>query len=323
MKIKLLHPLWTHIPAIGALVFIIVYTIVSGPLPSTAATHFDFHGVPNDWGSPYLGFGIIVGLSFLFIALSIFFDELWAKQEKGKKFNWFSLFDELTVGFLVGDYAGYIQYLKSGDSTFGFPWVLTFSIMGGLLILAVLLDFLRPFRPNPQKVTFSDTTRLEKDLEEKLKHNESFMYWQSQNPVWVTLLSIGLPVIMLAAAVVVWFEIPWVALVVALSGIMSVCMYGGLQTTVTRQEITVSFGIIGSKVLKLKTKEIASVELMDFAPIADFGGYGIRRNKEMWAYYMRGNKGIKLTTTNGKKFLIGSDKPEELYAVVQAVVKEK
>jgi hypothetical protein len=76
---------------------------------------------------------------------------------------------------------------------------------------------------------------------------------------------------------------------------------------------------LNSKVLRLKTGEIANAELMEFSPMADFGGYGIRFNKEMAAYYMRGNRGVKLTLLNGKKYLIGSDKPEELYAVMQAV----
>jgi hypothetical protein len=322
MKIKLFHPLWTHLPAVGALIFIIVYTIVSGPFPATVATHFDFSGTPNDWGSPYLGFGIPVGLSVLFIAISIIFDELWAKQEKKKTFNWFSLFDELTVGFLVGVQTGYVQYLNSGSTNLSFPWLLILIIAGGLLVLAVALDYLRPFHPSPQKVAFGDTNTLEKDLEEKIKRGESFVHWESQNPWWLSLLSLGMPLIMLVTAILVWFAIPWVSLVIILSGLSGLFMYGGMRTTVTRQDIIVSFGIIGSKVLKLKTEDITNIELMEFSPIADFGGYGIRINREMSAYYMRGNKGVKLTTTKGKKYLIGSDKPEELYAVTQAAVKK-
>jgi uncharacterized membrane protein len=112
MKTRLLHPLWAHVPAVAALIFIIVYTIVMGPLPSNAPIHWDFHGQIDNYGSPYLGFGIIVGLSVIFIGISVLFDELWARQEKRKRFNWFSLFDELTVGFMVGVYTGYLQYLN-------------------------------------------------------------------------------------------------------------------------------------------------------------------------------------------------------------------
>jgi hypothetical protein len=301
------------------LIFIIVYTIAMGPLPANAPLHWDFHGQIDSYGSPYLGFGITVGLSILFIGISILFDELWARQEKRKTFNWFSLFDEITVGFMVGVYTGYLQHLKSGNTSFSFPWVLVLVIAGTLLIAAVLLDRLRPFRPQA-KVPFGDTTARVKELAEKVKRGESFMHWESQNPFWVVLVTIILPVIMLVVAVVVWFSTPWASLVLLVVAVMMVFPYGGMQTTVTRQEISVRFGIIGLRVLRLKTEEIENIELKEFSPMADFGGYGIRFNREMSAYYMRGNRGIKLTTTKGKKYIIGSDNPEELYAVAQAAV---
>ncbi len=89
MKNKLFHPLWTHIPALGALIFFIVYTIAMGPLPSNAPIHWDFHGNIDSYGSPYLGFGLIVGLSLICIGIGVLFDELWAKQEKRKNLTGF------------------------------------------------------------------------------------------------------------------------------------------------------------------------------------------------------------------------------------------
>ena len=321
MKNKLANPLWTHLPAVAALIFAIVYTIIAGPLPSQAAIHFNLHGIPNDYGSPYLAFGITVGIALLFIAISVFFNELWARQEKRKTFNWFSLFDEISIGYLISTYAGYIHYLKSGDSTFGFPWPLIAAGTVGLTLLGVILELVRPYRVYPQKITFGDTSALEKELEQKIRSTASFIYWEAQNPLWVTLLSIVLPLVFIGAAVVAWFDMPWISLLLAILAITMVLPYGGLRTSVTKEAITVSFGLPGFKVLRLKTAEITAVELAEFSPMADFGGYGIRFNKEMWAYYMRGTRGVKFTTTNGKKYLIGSDRPEELYAVAQAVIK--
>jgi len=74
-------------------------------------------------------------------------------------------------------------------------------------------------------------------------------------------------------------------------------------------------------VLKLKTADIASAEIMQFAPLGDFGGYGIRYNGKMTAYYLRGSRGVKITTQKGKKYLIGSDRPEHLLAVINAVME--
>jgi hypothetical protein len=76
---------------------------------------------------------------------------------------------------------------------------------------------------------------------------------------------------------------------------------------------------VGIRVLHLKTSEITGAELYEFSPLKDFGGYGIRINREMTAYYLRGNRGVKITRTRGKAVLIGSDRPEALYTVIQSI----
>lgn len=65
--------------------------------------------------------------------------------------------------------------------------------------------------------------------------------------------------------------------------------------------------------------DIATVEVHEFSPLKDFGGYGIRFNREMKAYYLHGTRGVKITVNGGKKYLIGSDRPEQLSTVIRAV----
>ena len=62
---------------------------------------------------------------------------------------------------------------------------------------------------------------------------------------------------------------------------------------------------------------------MEYAPLKDFGGYGIRFGKGMKAYILRGTRGVKITTLNGKKYLVSSDHPERLLAVLQMVTGER
>lgn len=321
MKNKLSNPLWTHLPAIAMFVTVIVYTITAVPLPSQVPIHFGFNGIPNDYGSPWVVFGIVVGLSVLFLATAFIIDEAWARSEKKKTFNWLCLFDELTLGTLGGIYIGYVHYLKSGDSTFGFPWQIFTITTITTLALAALLELWRPFPARARNIAFGDTARLEKELAAKIIDDAAIIYWQSQNPLWVTLLSVVLPIVMVIAAVFLWFVTWWAAIIVAVAALTMVAPYGGMQTSVNKEAVTVSFGLLGSKVLKLKTTEIAAVELREFSPMNDFGGYGIRFNGKIWAYYMHGTRGVLFTTLNGKQYLIGSDNPEELYAVAQAVVK--
>jgi hypothetical protein len=46
----------------------------------------------------------------------------------------------------------------------------------------------------------------------------------------------------------------------------------------------------------------------------------VRFNREMKAYFLRGTRGVKFTMTNGKKYLIGSDHPEQMHAVVSSLI---
>ena len=78
-------------------------------------------------------------------------------------------------------------------------------------------------------------------------------------------------------------------------------------------------GLLGIRLLRMKTSDIASADLHNFSPLRDFGGYGIRFNKEMKAYFLNGERGVKITTRAGKKYLVGSDHPERLAAVINTV----
>jgi hypothetical protein len=296
--------------------------ITAGPLPSSAPTHFGFNGEPDSYGSPWLAFGITLGLSLLFGLLSIVFDEVWARGEKRKSFNWIALFDELLAGILVGISLGYLRMLENGITNFKLPITDIIMAVGVGLGLGVILEWLRPFRPNPQSLTSEDTAIMEKELDQRLKGNQPFIYWQSQNPGWVSVLAIALPLMMITIAVVMWFSQSWFSVFYVVLALVLSLLYGGMRTIVTRQRVTLRFGLLGIRVLRVKTAEIASAELLEFSPIKDFGGYGIRFNGKMYAYYLRGNRGVKITLDHGLKYLIGADHPEQLLAVIKAVSRK-
>jgi len=319
MNIKLAHPLWTHLPAVAALLLFIVFLITGGPFPSEAPVHFNINGEPDSYGSPWQAFGLTIGLSVFYILLSVFLDNLWVKQESRKTFNWLSLLDEIVVGALVGINMGYFEFLNKGSASFNFPWIYLLTFCGGTVVLAVILELVRPYRPQAIESISVETSGIKDTVIQRLKHNSTFVYWDYQNPLYITLLTTLLPAIMLVVSIYTWFNEPWAAVVVALAGIALIIPYGGQRTVVTREEISIRWGILGFRVLKLRTTDIITAEFHRFAPLRDFGGYGIRFNGEMTAYYMRGTTGVKITTSGGKKYLIGSDSPERLLPVIQAV----
>jgi hypothetical protein len=325
-KRKLAHPLWTHLPALAALVVFILCLLMSTPLPSWAPVHFGLDGEPDRYGNPWGFVWFVIGFSVFFIALSGFLDEQWARQEKKKSFNWLCWLDDITVGWIGGVGAGYLLFLRDGEYNFNFPWGLTGIIAGGAVVLSLILEVIRPYRPSTGKPVEKDTQFSVTGLARQVKEDTNFVYWDIQNPLWVTLLSVAVPLIFLGSAILVWFSTDggvfsyfYIPLAVIVSIFIIVFIYGGQRTIATRQNIIVRWGLAGIKVLNLKTAEVNSVELHEFAPLKDFGGYGIRGNKEMTAYYLRGHAGVKITAASGKKYLVGSDQPERLLAVLKLV----
>lgn len=67
-------------------------------------------------------------------------------------------------------------------------------------------------------------------------------------------------------------------------------------------------------------QDIEKVWVRKYKPIAEFGGWGIKsinRAKKGVAYNVWGNKGLQLELKNGKKILIGTQKPDEMAAFLK------
>jgi hypothetical protein len=64
--------------------------------------------------------------------------------------------------------------------------------------------------------------------------------------------------------------------------------------------------------------EIAHWEARTYRPIAEYGGWGIRGGPSGRAYNVRGNRGVQLWLTDGKRLLIGSQRAEELAQAITA-----
>ena len=321
MKIKLIHPLWTHLPSLAALVLLIIRLITTNIPSGKVAIHFDSKGLPNGYGSAWSSFWLAIGLSILFIGLSIVLCESWAREEKKKTFNWLSFFDNITVPFLLSVSLGYLEYLKTNAMTFVFPVPNMLLITGGAAAMSILLELLRPYKTNPRLIAAVDTTTMEKEVEQRLIKGEKFIYWQSQNPVYFSIIFTVVPVIFLLIAVYMWTQMPWLSIEFFVIGLAMMIFYGGMRAVANREYVTVRFGIFGMRVLRIPIADITEVNVHEFSALRDFGGMGIRSNGHMTGYFLRGSRGVKITTLNEKQYLIGSDQPEELNAVMKAFVK--
>jgi hypothetical protein len=62
----------------------------------------------------------------------------------------------------------------------------------------------------------------------------------------------------------------------------------------------------------IRLEEIARWEARTYRPLLEYGGWGIRCGWKGMAYNVSGNRGVQLELANGKRLLIGSQRPEEL-----------
>ncbi|MBN1690402.1 MAG: hypothetical protein JW901_05220 [Dehalococcoidia bacterium] len=319
MKVKIVHPLWTHLPALLLILAAVFFTVKALPLPDPAPVRFDLSGQPNTYGSPWIGSSLLLGLSVGFLILWLWLDELWARQEKKKTFNWMSLFDEFAIGSMCGVQIAYVNMLASPQRIFPFPWIemVTACLLG--TGLAVVLELIRPYRHYEKKPAIENASQVAEEITRIVQEGQPVSYWESQNPPYVGALMVIVPLIMIMAAVFTWASLPWLSIMLGLIAVAMIGTYGGFRTQVTRDTVTVRMGLLGIRLLQLKTADITGVEVHSFSPLQDFGGYGIRFNSEIRAFYLQGDRGVKITVSDGKKYLIGSDRPEHLAAVIDLV----
>ncbi len=72
---------------------------------------------------------------------------------------------------------------------------------------------------------------------------------------------------------------------------------------------------------RIPFEDIRDCEVRTYNPIREFGGWGIRYGRGKKAYNVSGNRGVQLELSNGKRLLIGSQRPEELARAIELKMK--
>jgi len=96
-----------------------------------------------------------------------------------------------------------------------------------------------------------------------------------------------------------------------------------LETQVRSDGLYVRFFPFHINFKKFAFEYISEYYAREYSPILEYGGWGIRFGMfgAGKAYNARGNKGVQLVLKNSKKLLIGSQKPQELVAAIDSIVK--
>ena len=93
-----------------------------------------------------------------------------------------------------------------------------------------------------------------------------------------------------------------------------------LITRVTNQGISVQFKPLHRKLVMFPFSDISQYSVRTYRPILEYGGWGIKRGSGGLAYNVSGNKGLQLVLKDGKRILIGTQKPEHLENTLYSIV---
>jgi len=70
---------------------------------------------------------------------------------------------------------------------------------------------------------------------------------------------------------------------------------------------------------RIGSSDIRHGQSVSYRPLRDYGGWGIRYGADGKAYNVSGNRGVRLELRDGRRILIGSQRPEDLAAAVQII----
>lgn len=96
-----------------------------------------------------------------------------------------------------------------------------------------------------------------------------------------------------------------------------------LETIINDDGIQYRFRPFQRKPRVIRPEEILRFEVKKYSPLKDYGGWGIRlgsfgRGK---AYNVSGNQGVLFELKNGKKFMLGTQKPSEIRSALEKLMK--
>jgi hypothetical protein len=96
-----------------------------------------------------------------------------------------------------------------------------------------------------------------------------------------------------------------------------------LETIINEEGVAYRFKPFQRKPKLIKTTDIVRYEVKKYSPIKDYGGWGIRygSSRNGKAYNVSGNQGVLFELKNGKRFLLGTQKPSEIRSALERLLK--
>ena len=93
-------------------------------------------------------------------------------------------------------------------------------------------------------------------------------------------------------------------------------LYLRLIVTVTDESIDIHFRPLTRRTVPIS--DVTHVKARTYAPLREYGGWGIRGRRGNRAYNVSGDRGAELVLTDGRKIMIGSQRADDLALAIAA-----
>ncbi|WP_134091669.1 hypothetical protein [Olivibacter sp. XZL3] len=136
---------------------------------------------------------------------------------------------------------------------------------------------------------------------------------QTMKRLWICYAAILLIIITIARNYYFGYgllaNIPFLFLIIIATGIYYLCR---LDMAINSVGFRYRFKPFHLRDRVIEWKDIQQVWLRKYHPFWEYRGWGISYGKAGWAYSTQGNIGLQLELKNGKRILVGTQRPHEL-----------
>lgn len=98
-----------------------------------------------------------------------------------------------------------------------------------------------------------------------------------------------------------------------------------LETIINEEGVAYRFRPFQRKPKLIKPNDIAGYEVKKYSPLKNYGGWGVRygSSKNGNAYNVKGNQGVLFEFKNGKRFMLGTQKPSEIRSALEKLMRSE
>ena len=98
---------------------------------------------------------------------------------------------------------------------------------------------------------------------------------------------------------------------------------GGLTVAVQETRVFVHLGRVPLIRTAVPFAQIVDCAAVEYRPIAEFGGWGLRGTKQRRMWSARGNRAVRLDLADGRVVFLGSDHPQRLEERIRTLGKDQ